>query len=145
MDEDNLKISKSSVPILFIIDFTGEKMLLFVWRHSKRFSSWSMLDEPHIHKENYLQADVTVLATSKAEVLSLEGPARRLALAVPNYSCCHRVETIPVSLSRADLGKSALNCWVHCKRVTEIVANSQLIDKLESKMKNTKGKEKRLM
>ncbi len=46
-------------------------MLLFVWRHSKHFSSWSMLDEPHIHKENYLQADVTVLAKSKAEALVL--------------------------------------------------------------------------
>ena len=46
-------------------------MLLFVWRHSKRFSSWSMLDEPHIHRENYLQADVTVLAPSKAEALNL--------------------------------------------------------------------------
>jgi len=46
-------------------------MHLFVWRHSKRFSSWSMLDEPHIHKENYLQADVTVLAASKAEALQL--------------------------------------------------------------------------
>ena len=46
-------------------------MHLFVWRHSKRFSSWSMLDEPHIHKENYLQAEVTVLANSKAEALQL--------------------------------------------------------------------------
>ena len=46
-------------------------MQLFIWRHSKRFSSWSMLDEPHIHKENYLQADVTVLAASKAEALQL--------------------------------------------------------------------------
>ncbi|MBV5317017.1 MAG: hypothetical protein JZU50_04365 [Desulfobulbaceae bacterium] len=46
-------------------------MHLFVWRHSKRFSSWSMLDEPHIHKENYLQAEVTVLAASKAEALQL--------------------------------------------------------------------------
>jgi hypothetical protein len=46
-------------------------MLLFVWRHSKSFSSWSMLDEPHIHRENYLQAEVTVLASSKAEALVL--------------------------------------------------------------------------
>ena len=46
-------------------------MHLFIWRHSKRFSSWSMLDEPHIHKENYLQADVTVLAPSKTEALTL--------------------------------------------------------------------------
>ena len=46
-------------------------MQIFVWRHSKRFSSWSMLDEPHIHKENYLEAHVTVLAESKAEALQL--------------------------------------------------------------------------
>ncbi|MGD9947081.1 MAG: hypothetical protein AB7U29_01230 [Desulfobulbus sp.] len=46
-------------------------MQLFVWRHSKRFSSWSMLDEPHIHQENYLQADVTVLANTKEEALAL--------------------------------------------------------------------------
>nr|WP_321465419.1 hypothetical protein [uncultured Desulfobulbus sp.] len=48
-------------------------MQLFVWRHSKRFSSWSMLDEPHIHRDNYLQADVTVLARSKSEALELLG------------------------------------------------------------------------
>jgi hypothetical protein len=46
-------------------------MFLFIWRHSKRFSSWSMMDEPHIHKENYLQADVTVLAPSKVEAQAL--------------------------------------------------------------------------
>ncbi len=46
-------------------------MQLFIWRHSKRFSSWSMLEEPHIHKQNYLQAEVTVLADSKAEALQL--------------------------------------------------------------------------
>ncbi|NLX19315.1 MAG: hypothetical protein GXY53_08565 [Desulfobulbus sp.] len=46
-------------------------MQLFIWRHSKHFSSWSMLDEPHIHTSNYLQADVTVLATSKDEALAL--------------------------------------------------------------------------
>jgi hypothetical protein len=46
-------------------------MQIFVWRHSKRFSSWSMLDEPHIHQENYLEAQVTVLAGSKAEALQL--------------------------------------------------------------------------
>jgi len=48
-------------------------MQIFVWRHSKRFSSWSMLDEPHIHQENYLEAQVTVLAGSKAEALQLLG------------------------------------------------------------------------
>ncbi len=46
-------------------------MQIFVWRHSKRFSSWSMLDEPHIHQENYLQAEVVVLAASRTEALAL--------------------------------------------------------------------------
>lgn len=46
-------------------------MQIFLWRHSKRFSSWSMLDEPHIHKENYLQAEVVVLAASRTEALAL--------------------------------------------------------------------------
>jgi hypothetical protein len=46
-------------------------MHLYIWRHSKRFSSWSMLDEPHIHKENYLQAEAVVLAPSKADALLL--------------------------------------------------------------------------
>ena len=46
-------------------------MEIYVWRHSKRFSSWSMLDEPHIHKENYIQAEVAVLASSQAEALAL--------------------------------------------------------------------------
>lgn len=46
-------------------------MKIFIWRHSKRFSSWSMLDEPHICKENYIQADVSVLANSKTEALEL--------------------------------------------------------------------------
>lgn len=46
-------------------------MQLFVWRHSKHFSSWSMLDEPHIHRDNYLQADVTVLAENQEAALEL--------------------------------------------------------------------------
>jgi hypothetical protein len=48
-------------------------MHLYIWRHSKRFSSWSMLEEPHIHKENYLQAEAVVLAPTKAEALRLLG------------------------------------------------------------------------
>ena len=46
-------------------------MQIFIWRHSKRFSSWSMLDEPQIHKENYLQAEVVVVAASRTEALTL--------------------------------------------------------------------------
>ena len=46
-------------------------MHIFIWRHSKRFSSWSMMDEPHIHKEDYLQAEVAVLASSVGEALAI--------------------------------------------------------------------------
>ncbi len=46
-------------------------MNLYVWRHYKRFSSWSMFDEPQIHKENYMKAEVAVLAESVEEALEL--------------------------------------------------------------------------
>lgn len=47
-------------------------MHLFLWRHSKEFSSWSMLDEPHICAHgNYMQASVMVLASSPEEALAL--------------------------------------------------------------------------
>jgi hypothetical protein len=46
-------------------------MNIFIWRHSKKFSSWSMFDEPHIYEDNYLQAEVVVLANSRDEALDL--------------------------------------------------------------------------
>lgn len=46
-------------------------MQLYIWRHSKRFSSWSMLDEPHIHAGHYLQAEVLVLAENAEQALGL--------------------------------------------------------------------------
>jgi len=46
-------------------------MKIFVWRHSKLFSSWSMFDEPHVYQDNYLQAEIMVLANTEAEALSL--------------------------------------------------------------------------
>lgn len=46
-------------------------MKIFIWRHSKLFSSWSMFDEPHICKHNYMQAEVVVLAESREEALRL--------------------------------------------------------------------------
>ena len=46
-------------------------MYIYIWRHSKNFSSWSMLDEPHIYKEQYLQADVAVLAPSQTQALAI--------------------------------------------------------------------------
>jgi len=45
-------------------------MNIFIWRHSKKFSSWSMFDEPHIYRDNYLQAEAIVLAHSQEEALS---------------------------------------------------------------------------
>lgn len=52
-------------------------MKIFIWRHSKRLSSWSMFDEPHVYRDNYLQAEIAVLAASKKDALELiekEGP-----------------------------------------------------------------------
>jgi hypothetical protein len=46
-------------------------MNIYIWRHSKKFSSWSMFNEPHIFKDNYMQAEVVVLAYSKEEALDL--------------------------------------------------------------------------
>lgn len=46
-------------------------MQIYIWRHSKEFSSWSMLDEPHIHAGGYMEAEVAVLAASLEEAYSL--------------------------------------------------------------------------
>jgi hypothetical protein len=46
-------------------------MKIYMWRHSKKFSSWSLFDEPHIYRDNYMRAEVTVLAHSKEEALGL--------------------------------------------------------------------------
>lgn len=48
-------------------------MDIYIWQHSKEFSSWSMLDEPHICKDNYMQAGVIVLAESKQQAIELLG------------------------------------------------------------------------
>ena len=42
-------------------------MKIFIWRHTKYLSSWSMFDEPHVYRDNYLQAEIAVLASSKEE------------------------------------------------------------------------------
>ncbi|MEM5790022.1 MAG: hypothetical protein AAGU11_22115 [Syntrophobacteraceae bacterium] len=46
-------------------------MKIFIWRHSKFLSSWSMFDEPHVYRDNYLQAEIAVLAGSREEALAL--------------------------------------------------------------------------
>lgn len=52
-------------------------MKIFIWKHSKFLSSWSMFDEPHVYRDNYLQAEIAVLAETKQEALELiaaQGP-----------------------------------------------------------------------
>ncbi len=44
---------------------------IYIWRHSKEFSSWSMLDEPHIHAGGYMEAEVAVLAANMEEAYAL--------------------------------------------------------------------------
>ncbi len=46
-------------------------MKIFIWRHSKLLSSWSMFDEPHIYRDNYLQAEIAVLAESIEDALAI--------------------------------------------------------------------------
>lgn len=46
-------------------------MKIFVWRHSKLYSSWSMFDEPHICRHNYMQAEAVVVAGTQEEALAL--------------------------------------------------------------------------
>jgi hypothetical protein len=46
-------------------------MNLYIWRHSKKFSSWSMFNEPHICRENYIQAEIVVLAASLEDALEM--------------------------------------------------------------------------
>ncbi|HPX61348.1 MAG TPA: hypothetical protein PLN25_06230 [Deltaproteobacteria bacterium] len=48
-------------------------MYIFVWRHSKKLSSWSMFNEPRVYRENYMRAEVVVLANSKEQALDLLG------------------------------------------------------------------------
>lgn len=46
-------------------------MNIYIWRHSKQFSSWSMFNEPHVYGEGYMEASVAVLAENEEEALAL--------------------------------------------------------------------------
>ena len=50
---------------------SSDSLRLYVWRHSKRHSSWSAIDEPEICRESYHAAQVVVLARSEQEALQL--------------------------------------------------------------------------
>ncbi len=70
-------------------------MNIFIWRHSKKFSSWSMFDEPHIYADNYMQAEVVVLANSKDEAMNLLSKDDKW-----NIDELKRIQPITVSLER---------------------------------------------
>ncbi len=46
-------------------------MKLYIWRHSIAFSSWSVMEELKVCRENYTRAEVTVLAENEDEALAL--------------------------------------------------------------------------
>ena len=44
---------------------------LYIWRHNRRFHSWSMLDEPNIHQALYTAASLSVIASSVEEAYEI--------------------------------------------------------------------------
>ncbi|WP_019880406.1 hypothetical protein [Succinispira mobilis] len=46
-------------------------MQIYVWRHNKKFHSYSMIDEPSVNNNFYLDAIAIVLAESQEEALTL--------------------------------------------------------------------------
>ena len=46
-------------------------MKVFVWRHNRKFHSWSMIDEPNVHQDFYTDAIAVVVATTVDEAMSV--------------------------------------------------------------------------
>lgn len=46
-------------------------MKVYVWRHNRRFHSWSMFNEPNINQDFYTDAVLIVRAESEAEAYAL--------------------------------------------------------------------------
>jgi hypothetical protein len=44
-------------------------MKLFIWRHNRKFHSYSMINEPVVHQELYTDAVIIVAAESKQRAL----------------------------------------------------------------------------
>lgn len=42
-------------------------MRVFVWRHNRKFHSYSMIDEPNVHQDFYQDAVVIVIAANQEE------------------------------------------------------------------------------
>ncbi|MDF2633326.1 MAG: hypothetical protein K0R78_200 [Pelosinus sp.] len=45
-------------------------MKVFVWRHNRKFHSWSMLNEPNVHHDFYTDAIAVVVAATVDEALA---------------------------------------------------------------------------
>lgn len=57
-------------------------MKLYVWRHHRKFHSYSMIEEPVIHSDLYTHAEIGVIASSLEEALEkikTEAPQFRVA------------------------------------------------------------------
>ena len=46
-------------------------MKIFIWRHNRKYHSWSMLEEPCVHQALYNDAVAVVLADSETEALAI--------------------------------------------------------------------------
>lgn len=46
-------------------------MKVFVWRHNRKFHSWSMIDEPNVHQDLYTDAIAVVAAETVNEALDV--------------------------------------------------------------------------
>lgn len=46
-------------------------MKVFVWRHNRKFHSWSMINEPNVHQDFYTDAIAVVVAATVDEALTL--------------------------------------------------------------------------
>jgi hypothetical protein len=71
-------------------------MNIFIWRHSKKFSSWSMFNEPHICRDNYMQAEIVVLAATREEALELVSREDRW-----NMEELNRIEPIIIPVTQS--------------------------------------------
>ena len=80
------------------------EMKIYIWRHSKLYSSWSMFDEPHIYRDNYLQAEIAVLARSVDEALDLVARDERW-----NIEELKRIEPRVISLEEPTVISSAVH------------------------------------
>jgi len=46
-------------------------MKVFIWRHNRKFHSWSMIDEPNVHQDLYTDAIAVVVAETVEEALEV--------------------------------------------------------------------------